>query len=65
MNSKSELEGGSGNGASIVPVEPASPKLIPNLPKEGGKPKDDGDERLNEEDLRDGTVNNSVSDNKV
>jgi hypothetical protein len=65
MNSKSELEGGSGNGASIVPVEPASPNVLPNSPKESGKPTEDGDERLNEEDLRDGTVNNSVSDNKV
>jgi hypothetical protein len=61
MNSKSELEGGSGNGASIVPVEPASP----NLPKEGGKPTDDGDEGLNEDDLGEGEVNNSVPANEV
>jgi hypothetical protein len=68
MNSKSELEGGSGNGATIAPLEPGRPDVMPNPPsedpgasKEGEKPLDDGDEALSEEDMGDVDVNNSVS----
>lgn len=32
MKSKSELEGGSGNGASIAPLEPGRPDVMPNPP---------------------------------
>lgn len=68
MNSKSDLEGGSGTGASIAPLEPGRPDVMPNPPldnpgpsKEGEKPMDDGDEALTEEDMGDVDVNNSVS----
>lgn len=69
MNSKSELEGGSGNGASIAPLEPGRPDVMPNPPsedpkaaKEGEQPLEDDDEALSEEDMGDVDVNNSVSE---
>jgi hypothetical protein len=66
MNSKSELEGGSGNGATIA-QEPGKSEVMPNP---GGvhdesivdtEPSDD-DEALSEEDMGDVDVNNSVSE---
>lgn len=69
MNDKSELEGGSGNGASIAPLEPGRPDVMPNPPgkdtgasREGEQSIDDGDEALSEEDMGDVDVNNSVSE---
>jgi hypothetical protein len=70
MNDKSELEGGSGNGASIAPLEPGRPDVMPNPPpggkpeptKEGEKTSDADDEALVEEDMGDVDVNNSVSE---
>ena len=69
MNSKSELEGGSGNGASIAPLEPGRPDVMPNPPgkepapaKEGEHPTKDDAQALSEEDMGDVEVNNSVSE---
>jgi hypothetical protein len=67
MNSKSELEGGSGNGASIAPLEPGRPDVMPNPPRENSKPLVEGDRPLDdegaaeEEDMGDVDINNSVS----
>jgi hypothetical protein len=46
MKSKSELEGGSGNGASIAPLEPGRPDVMPNPPAhdpEREEPLEEGD----------------------
>jgi len=69
MNSKSELEGGSGNGASIATHDPARPGALPGTEdrnvqpsEESEKPADADDGALDEEDMGDVDVNNSVSD---
>ena len=40
MKSKSELEGGSGNGASIAPLEPGRPDVMPNPPEHSSERED-------------------------
>jgi hypothetical protein len=67
MNSKSELEGGSGNGASIAPLEPGRAAVMPNPPGENSKPLVEQDRSVDdegaaeEEDMGDVDINNSVS----
>lgn len=67
MKSKSELEGGSGNGASMAPLEPGRPDVMPNPPVENADQSDesktpvDDDGASEEEDMEDVEVNNSVS----
>ena len=52
MQSKSDLEGGSGNGASIAPLEPGRPDVMPNPPAHDPaheEPMEEGDEAETDE----------------
>jgi hypothetical protein len=64
MKSKSDLEGGSGNGASIAPLEPGRPDVMPNPPGQAPgreKPMEESDEAQTEDDAEDGDVNSSMA----
>lgn len=53
MKSKSDLEGGSGNGASIAPLEPGRPDVMPNPPEQAPEredPMEEGDQAETEDD---------------
>lgn len=65
MKSKSDLEGGSGNGASIAPLEPGRPDVMPNPgehPAERDKPGEGSGEMATENDIANEHRNNKVSD---